>query len=65
MALRASFGESELRDLCFAMDVDCESLPGTGKSDKTRELVLYFERRKCMPDLIAKVKKLQPNVSWD
>ncbi len=61
----SSFNESELRDLCFDMEVDYESLPGIGKSDKTRELVLYFERRKCMPDLVAKVKKLRPKEHWD
>ena len=38
------FSESELRDLCFDLRVDYESLPGEGKGDKARELVTYSER---------------------
>ena len=59
------FDGSELRDLCFDMGVDYESLPGQGKSDKARELVAYCERRQIVPDLVAKCKKLRPRVSWE
>ena len=63
--LVASFNDSELRDLCFDMGVDYESLKGEGKSDKVRELVAYCERRQIVPDLVAKCKELRPKVSWE
>jgi len=57
------FNESELRDLCFDLDVDYESLPGEGKGDKARELVAYFERRGRTCELADLVKRLRPHVS--
>ena len=39
-----SFDTSELRTLCFDLDVDYDNLPGEGKMDKARELVMYLRR---------------------
>ena len=61
--LVAHFSESELRDLCFDLRVDYESLPGEGKSDKARELVACCERHGCIFELSEVVKKLRPHVS--
>lgn len=59
-----TFGDNDLRDLCFDMDIDYESLPGQGKSAKARELIAYCERRGRLPQLVAKLYGLRPNVAW-
>ncbi len=58
------FNDSELRDLCFDLGVDYESLPGTGKSDKARELVSYLDRRGRVPELTWMGQQLRPNTPW-
>ena len=40
------FDLEELRDLCFDLEVDYDSLRGDDKRVKTRELVAYMERMK-------------------
>jgi hypothetical protein len=62
--LVGNFGDNDLRDLCFDMDVDYESLPGEGKSAKARELIAYCERRGRLPELVTKCYELRPNVAW-
>jgi outer membrane protein assembly factor BamB len=62
--LAAHFNESELRDLCFELDVDYEDLPGEGKTAKARELVAYHERRGLIPKLAAVCRRLRSNVQW-
>lgn len=61
----AFFNDSELRDLCFDMNVDYESLKGENKADKARELVAFCERRQSMPDLVARCQELRPKVEWE
>jgi hypothetical protein len=60
-----SFGDEELRTLCFDIGEDYESLPAQGKAGKARELVACLDRRGRIPDLIAKCSELRPNVSWE
>ena len=62
--LRTCFNDSELRDLCFDLGVDYESLPGEGKGDKARELIAYLGRRSCIPRLIEKCDLERPQVYW-
>jgi hypothetical protein len=62
--LRTHFNETELRDICFMLDIDYEMLAGTSKADKTRELIAYVERRGELPQLLATCEGLRPNVSW-
>jgi hypothetical protein len=59
------FNDSELRGLCFDMNVDYETLSGDNKADKARELVSYCERRQIIPDLVVKCRELRPKVSWE
>jgi hypothetical protein len=59
------FDDSELRDLCFDMGVEYESLRGEAKSGKARELLAWCERRERVSDLVAKCKELRPKVSWE
>jgi hypothetical protein len=63
--LTTSFNESELRMLCFDLSIDYENLAGERKTDKIRELIMYFERRGNLMDLISKVKELRPYVELE
>lgn len=59
--INAHFNEGELRDLCFNLKVEHDSLGGRGKADNARELVAYMERRGRLPDLMAAVKAARPH----
>jgi nucleoside phosphorylase len=54
------FNDQELRDLCFDMDIDYESLPGEGKASKARELVAFCERRGQISELEQRVEPGSP-----
>ena len=58
------FNDGELRDLCFECNVDPENLPGTTKSDRARELLMYMRRHGRLTQLVAKARVLRPQVSW-
>jgi len=62
--LRDLFDESELRDLCFDLEIDFDGLQGEGKGDKVRELLAYVERRGRTNELLELCRRLRPNVSW-
>lgn len=49
--LREKFSDHELRDLCFELAIDYESLGGEGKVAKARELVAFCERRDRLIEL--------------
>lgn len=57
------FNAGELRNLCVDLGIDYESLEGSSKSDKARELVLYCERHGLTDELIAACKRLRPRVT--
>jgi hypothetical protein len=59
------FDEGELRDLCFGMGIDYDDLPGQSKRDKARELIAHCKRTTRTIELVAKLRKLRPNVSWE
>lgn len=58
--LKTYFDDNELRDLCFAMSIDYESLPGAGKAAKARELIAYCERHRRIADLVEAIGKVRP-----
>jgi hypothetical protein len=58
------FSEDDLRDLCFEMSIDYDNLPGSGKRNKARELVLYCEHRNITADLIARCREQRPHADW-
>jgi class 3 adenylate cyclase len=62
--LTDAFSESELKDLCFDLDVDDEALPGIGKADKVRALIVLCERNGRLSDLIAACRQLRPHLAW-
>jgi hypothetical protein len=63
--LASRFDENELRTLCFDLGMDYESLPGSGKTDKARELVAYCERHNCIPELTRIGKQQRPDIDWE
>lgn len=58
------FSLSGLKDLCFDLGVDYESLPGATKGDKARELITYFERRRNIAELVDACRERRPKVSY-
>jgi hypothetical protein len=67
--ITTDFDEGELRTLCFDLrstipKLDYDSLPGMGKADKARELVLFFERHGRLAELDRICRDLRPNASW-
>ena len=60
-----AFTRSELRDVCFDMDVDYESLSGDTKGDDVRELIALCERSGRMDELITMCSRRRSNVSWE
>lgn len=59
------FNGSELRELCFQLDVDYEIINGENKLDKARELLTYLNRRDRMPDLVAYCQGERPSINWN
>ena len=59
-----SFSEGELRDLCFDLRVDFDSLGGRGKGDNARELVAYHERRGSLHILVEACRQQRPRLPW-
>ncbi|MCL5995688.1 MAG: hypothetical protein M1546_06490 [Chloroflexi bacterium] len=62
--LVAYFSMSELQELCFALSIDDENLPGLAKADKARELVLYCERHNRVGELKAMCRARRPHLDW-
>jgi SMODS-associated and fused to various effectors sensor domain/Effector-associated domain 7 len=62
--LSNDFNDGELRDLCFDLGVDYESLPGQGKSDKAREFVDYMRRYRRIEALLTRGRQLRPLADW-
>lgn len=62
--LRRSFGEGDLRDLCYELRVSYEDLPGEDRASAARELVKYLDRRGRLHELVESCARRRPNVSW-
>jgi hypothetical protein len=53
---------SDLRDICFRLHLDWEVLNGESKTDKARELVLYFHRRNALAELRDAIARTRPDL---
>lgn len=65
--MRKALNESELRDVCFYMDVDYESIAVPIKHthyDKMRELIQACERRDQLPVLLQACERVRPEREW-
>lgn len=58
------FNVSELRDLCFDLAIDYESLPGEAKPDKVRELIDYTRRTDHLVELVEALRLRRPQAQW-
>jgi len=59
------FNTSELKNLCFQLQIDYESLSGNNRRDKTRELTMHCHRHGRVDELIAKCQELRSHVDWE
>ncbi len=62
------FNADELRELCFDLSVDYDSLPGEAKTDKARELVWLFvnpKRNRNLDELVQLCTRLRPKAPWN
>lgn len=59
------FDEEELRTLCFDLGIKYGDLPSKGLSNKARDLVDYFHRRRIVSTLLTKARESRPDVNWD
>lgn len=62
--LNQHFNLEELQTLCFNLGVDHESLGGSEKPVKARELVLYLNRRNQIAQLESAVRSTRPEIPW-
>ncbi len=58
------FDESELRALCFELNIKYEYLKGDALTDRVLALIGYCERRDLLTELAKKCRQLRPNVNW-
>ncbi|BCX02893.1 MAG: hypothetical protein KatS3mg053_0831 [Candidatus Roseilinea sp.] len=65
--LVAHFSRNELELLCLDLHVDPEDVPGIGTSKEywAAQIVLYFQHRDALPELIRRCRALRPNAPWD
>ena len=54
----------ELRTLCFQLGIAYDDLPGTTKSGRARELLLFLQRRQRLPELVDRGKRERPEIPW-
>ena len=54
------FNISELKDLCFKLNIEYEDIPGQTKSGKARELYLYCKRRTQIKQLMDAIHLFRP-----
>lgn len=60
--LAERFNISELKTLCFNMQIDPESLGHAAKPDMARELILHLDRRNRLGELLPAIRKLRPDI---
>ncbi len=62
--LTTSFDKSELKNLCYDLNINHDELAGETLSDKAQSLITYCERRGRVPDLLTHCQQLRPNINW-
>ena len=64
-ALMEYFNESDIRQICFDLDVDFEKLSGDNKTELVISLIEHFSNQGKIPQLIHACSMVRKNVSWD
>ncbi len=62
--LDENFNTTELRDLCFDLNIDYENLAGENEANIAREIVSYAVRHGQICELFVMVKELRSHISW-
>ena len=62
--LKDSFDLSELKTIAFDLGIDYQDLPAATQGDLARELVARCERRNRVPELVAKIEEMYPDITW-
>ncbi|MEM7114299.1 MAG: hypothetical protein AAF614_17825 [Chloroflexota bacterium] len=63
--MEAHFNETELRVLCFDLDVDYEDLSTKPHGSKVRGLIEYSKTRSRFSDLVNVCRQLRPKLNWN
>ena len=58
------FSMYEVKEICFDLGIDFDSLPGSGKDAKVLELVDLCRRQGKIPDLVEMLSQLRPDIEW-
>ena len=58
------FDQEELKTLCFDLGIDYESLPGSGKANKARDLISALQRQGRLSELITFGQQERPHIQW-
>ncbi|MCP4428785.1 MAG: protein kinase [Chloroflexi bacterium] len=62
--IAGNFDKSELRNLCFDLNVNYENLSGDTLQNKAGALIRYCRRHGLLSELMAQCRKLRPHVAW-
>lgn len=62
--ISAYFNISELKDLCFDLEIEFENIPGDTLDDKSREIIKHCQRNGQTLSLINKCRKMKPFLNW-
>jgi len=59
------FSDDELRTLCFGLRLNYDALPAMGTHGKAREVILALGKQSRLPELVAYVRQVRPNLTVD
>jgi len=59
------FSDEELRTLCFDLGLNYDALPAVGTAGKAREVILALGKLGRLPELVAYVRQVRPNLDVD
>ncbi|MBK7914659.1 MAG: hypothetical protein IPJ94_00045 [Chloroflexi bacterium] len=59
------FDASELKELCFDLDIDFEQIAGRHKGEKALELIALIVRNNRLEELSQLVQQYRPTLNWN
>lgn len=62
--IQNAFNMDELETICFNLNIDFDSIEGSTKAAKARELVSHLNRRGSLLELINELIRQRPTVNW-
>lgn len=62
--LKAFFDETDIKELCFDLNIDYEDLSGETKRAKIMALITYTRNQGRLQDLWDYSRRLRPNLEW-